>query len=103
MNNYYVYILTNQARGTLYIGVTNALDRRFGEHLSGGARSFTNKYTLKRLVYMEQTESIETAMLREKQLKKWHRQWKINLIERDNPHWQDLSQKWGMGPETSSG
>ena len=103
MQSYYVYILTNQSRGTLYIGVTNNMNRRFMEHLEGGARAFTQKYGLKRLVYFEQTENIEAAIQREKQLKNWHRQWKINLIETLNPHWQDLSQQWGMGPEINSG
>jgi len=103
MYNYYVYIVTNQSRGTLYIGVTNDLSRRTQEHITGLNQSFTQKHHLHRLVYFEQTKDVEAAIAREKQLKKWHRQWKINLIESINPTWQDLSQYYRMGPETSSG
>lgn len=98
----YVYILTNQARSTLYIGVTADLLRRLEEHLAEAVDSFTQKYHLKRLVYVEAVDDIERAIAREKQLKKWHRQWKINLIESMNPTWQDLAKKYCMDAETSS-
>ena len=102
MKTYYVYILTNKARGTLYIGVTNDLSRRFEEHITGSDESFSHKYGLGRLVYYEETESAETAIAREKQLKRWHRQWKVNLIEATNPGWTDLGHLLRMDAETSS-
>jgi len=102
MKNYYIYILASKAHGTLYIGVTNSLERRNIEHISGGSGSFTQKYNVKRLVYFETSTDAEAAIAREKQLKNWHRQWKINLIESMNPLWQDLSMKYRMGAETSS-
>lgn len=104
MNTYYIYILASKAHGTLYIGVSNSLERRYFEHHNGvNKKSFTSKYAVKRLVYMEQTSDPEAAIAREKQLKNWHRQWKINLIESTNPEWQDLGRAYGMDPETSSG
>ncbi|MCF8262286.1 MAG: GIY-YIG nuclease family protein [Melioribacteraceae bacterium] len=86
---YYVYIITNYSK-TLYIGVTNNLERRIIEHKKGLIEGFSKKYNCKKLVYFEFTESIEDAIRREKQLKNWHRQWKINLIEKMNPNWDDL-------------
>jgi putative endonuclease len=76
--------------GTLYIGVTNNLRRRVYEHKNGLIEGFTKKYNVNRLVYYEQTENIEGAIQREKRLKKWNRQWKIELIEQINPDWKDL-------------
>jgi putative endonuclease len=90
MQEYYVYILTNNSK-TLYIGVTNNLARRIYEHRNKLVEGFTKKYNLTKLVYIEKHSSIETAIRREKQLKNWHRQWKINLIESVNPEWKDLS------------
>jgi putative endonuclease len=89
----YVYILASRKHGTLYIGVTSNLSRRMEEHRSGVVRSFTSRYRIKRLVWIEEFDDIREAIEREKQLKKWHRQWKIALIERVNPHWKDLSDK----------
>lgn len=103
MKSYYVYILASKARGTLYVGVTNCLERRQFEHIMGATEAFTQKYNVRRLVYYERTESIEVAIKREKQLKNWHRQWKINLIEVVNPTWKDLSLTYRMGPEINSG
>ena len=102
MKEFYVYILASKARGTLYIGLTNNLARRDFEHAQGQAKSFTQKYNVKRLVYYETLNNSTEAIAREKQLKNWHRQWKINLIESMNPSWQDLSEKYRMGAETSS-
>jgi putative endonuclease len=85
-----VYILASRVGGTLYIGVTNNLVRRIYEHRSKLVPGFTRKYGVQRLVYFEQFSNIEAAILREKQLKKWHRQWKIRLIEEANPDWTDL-------------
>ena len=93
MKNYYVYMLTNKPRGTLYIGVTNNLARRVYEHKNELFPGFTKKYGLKMLVYVQQYEDIEAAISLEKRLKGWHRQWKINLIEQQNPGWFDLSEK----------
>ena len=89
-NQYYVYILASKKNGTLYIGVTNNLKRRVGEHKSGIVEGFTKKYILNRLVYFEIHNDINGAILREKRLKKWNRNWKIRLIEEMNPEWNDL-------------
>ena len=103
MKNHYVYILASQARGTLYIGVSNSLGRRYFEHTNAvNPGSFTAKYHVKRLVYFEHTNDVEAAICREKQLKNWHRQWKINLIESVNPMWKDLAKAYRMDAETSS-
>lgn len=90
MRNYFVYILASQKNGTLYIGLTNDLDRRVAEHKSKLFPGFTKKYNVVRLVYFETFTEIEEAIDREKQLKKWKRQWKIELIEKQNPSWQDF-------------
>jgi len=90
MNTYYVYILASKRNGTLYIGVTNNLNRRMLEHKSGLIPGFTKKYNVHRLVYFESTNDIRSAITREKRLKKWKRQWKIRLIEENNPEWEDL-------------
>ena len=90
MKYYYVYILSNGKNGTLYIGVTNNLLRRVKEHKEKIKDGFTKKYNITDLVYYEQTENVHSAISREKVLKKWERQWKINLIEKENPEWRDL-------------
>ena len=87
---YYVYIMAGRRNGTLYIGVTNDLLRRVYEHKNNLVEGFTNKYCVHKLVYWEQTENIEAAIQREKQLKKWKRQWKLVLIEEHNAYWRDL-------------
>jgi len=79
-------------RKTLYIGVTNDLIRRVAEHKNKSISGFTQRYNVTRLVYFEEFENIHEAIDREKQLKKWNRAWKINLIERANPEWKDLFQ-----------
>jgi len=85
-----VYIMTDRMRGTLYIGVTNKLSRRIYEHREGVYPGFTRTYGLKRLVWFQHFEGMTNAIRREKVLKHWPRDWKINLIERENPHWDDL-------------
>jgi putative endonuclease len=87
---FYVYILASKKNGTLYIGVTNDIARRVYEHRIGTGESFTKKYGVFRLVYVELYPTALEAIQREKTLKKWKRQWKIDLIERDNPEWFDL-------------
>ena len=86
----WTYILTNRVHGVLYIGVTADIDRRMAEHRSGLGSSFCRRYGLDRLVLAEPHSTIEEAIAREKQLKRWHRRWKIELIEAANPEWQDL-------------
>ncbi|WP_411036851.1 GIY-YIG nuclease family protein [Shinella sp. BYT-45] len=86
----YVYILTNQKNGTLYIGVTSDLERRVHEHREKRAPGFTAHYNCTRLVWYEEHDSIGTAIQREKSLKRWYRQWKVELIEAMNPQWRDL-------------
>ena len=90
---YYVYILASRKNGTLYIGVTNDLARRVYEHKEKIIEGFTKKYGVAKLVYFEQTQDVQNALEREKRLKKWNRQWKIDLIEKMNPEWQDLYEK----------
>ncbi len=89
--NYYVYILTSQKYGTLYIGVTSNLTQRVYQHQENLVDSFTKKYHIHQLVYFEIHTDIHQALLREKQMKKWNRQWKINLIELHNPQWLNLA------------
>ncbi len=90
MKSYFVYILSSQRNGTLYIGVTSDLLKRIWEHKNKKVDGFTKKYDVDKLVYFEQTENVMSALEREKQLKKWNRSWKIKLIENKNPKWQDL-------------
>ena len=93
-HEYYVYILSNKRNGTLYIGMTNNLMRRISEHKSDQISGFTKKYGLKVLVYFEKYQFVENAISREKQIKKWKRAWKIDLIEKENPNWKDLGSDW---------
>jgi putative endonuclease len=87
---YTVYILASKRNGTLYIGVTSNLVQRIWQHRNKLIDSFSKKYNVTQLVYFEQHQDIEQAIIREKQLKKWNRKWKLNLIEKDNPEWIDL-------------
>lgn len=89
---YHVYIMTNKPQGTLYVGVTNNVLRRSYEHKQAETEGFTKRYNLNKLVYIESFERVEDAIVREKQLKNWQRQWKIDLIESINPKWVDLSE-----------
>jgi putative endonuclease len=87
---YYVYILASRKHGTLYIGVTNDLVRRVYQHKNDVVRGFTSRYGIHLLVWFESYDDILNAITREKELKKWRRDWKVNLIERSNPEWVDL-------------
>ena len=87
---YYVYVLASKPNGTFYIGMTDDLIRRVLEHKQGLVKGFTKTYGVKMLVYYEQSELVQSAISREKQLKKWKREWKIRLIQRMNPEWKDL-------------
>jgi len=87
---YYVYILTSRKNGTLYVGLTNSLLRRIYEHKNNLIEGFTKKYKIHILVYYEEYDDIKNAITREKQIKKWNRKWKLNLIEKNNPFWKDL-------------
>ncbi len=90
MNTYWTYILASRPRGTLYIGVTNNILGRIAMHRDGCGSKFTTKYKVRMLVYYEEHGDIREAIQREKTLKHYVRNWKINLIERENPHWIDL-------------
>ena len=90
MKQYYVYIVTNKPKGVLYIGVTNNLLKRIEQHNIPNNKTFTWKYNLYSLVYYEEYNEIYDAIQREKQLKNWHRWWKINLIESINPEWNTI-------------
>jgi putative endonuclease len=89
---YCIYILASRRNGTLYVGVTNDLVRRVYEHKNNLTAGFTKKYNVHQLVYFETVAEIQSALKREKQLKKWKRQWKVDLIEKQNPDWVDLYQ-----------
>ncbi len=91
---YWVYITANKTRTSLYIGVTNNLERRMDEHREGTFEGHTKKYNVKYLVYYESFPDIEDAITREKQLKAWKRAWKNRLVETINPKWRDLSADW---------
>lgn len=90
MKRFFVYILASRKNGTLYIGVTNDIARRVFEHRSGVVEGFTARHSIKRLVHFEEHATAEEAIQREKTIKKWPRQWKIDLIEKGNPNWFDL-------------
>ncbi|MFH1838560.1 MAG: GIY-YIG nuclease family protein [Candidatus Kuenenbacteria bacterium] len=94
MKNYYVYILTNKRNGTLYVGVTNNLECRMYEHKNKIIKGFTEKYGIDKLIYFEETNDISIALLKEKQIKKWNRKWKLRLIEKENSNWKDLAKDW---------
>ena len=86
--------MTNCNNTTFYIGVTSNLQKRIWEHKNKVVEGFTKKYNINKLVYYEITDSIESAIIREKQLKNWHREWKLNLIKDNNPEFKDLSLDW---------
>jgi putative endonuclease len=94
VHQYYVYLLASQRNGTLYIGMTNDLQRRVYEHKMGIKKGFTYKYGVNKLVYFEIFKNVDEAILREKRLKKWNRAWKIKLIEEENKLWNDLAKDW---------
>ena len=87
---YYVYVLASRRNGTLYIGVTSDLARRVWEHKEGFVSGFTKEHSVHTLVWYEQHDNPEVAITREKQIKKWNRAWKVQLIEASNPYWNDL-------------
>ncbi len=87
---YYVYILASKRNGTLYIGVTNDIGDRTFAHREGRGSMFTSKYGIRTLVYYETFDDVRYAIAREKELKKWRRKWKLELIESVNPDWNDL-------------
>ena len=86
MKEYYIYILTNKKNGTLYIGMTSNLGQRLNQHKNKAIKGFSSKYNLDKLVYYETTDNAEAAITREKELKKWKRSWKLDLIEKQNPN-----------------
>jgi putative endonuclease len=88
--SFYVYILASRRNGTLYTGMTDNLIARIWHHREGVVPGFTKEYGIKTLVWFEQYDTRESALLRERQIKKWNRKWKLELIEKDNPAWRDL-------------
>ena len=94
MQEYFVYILSNITNTTLYIGMTNDLRRRIYEHQNKLVPGFTEKYNVNKLVYYEKTTDVNAAIQREKNLKKWNRAWKLELIKKNNPLLKDLSLEW---------
>lgn len=100
--SYWVYLLASGPHGTLYIGVTNSLERRMSEHKSGAADGFTKRYGVTRLVYFEEFRDVTNANSRETQLKGWLRAKKIALIQKENPLWRDLAEEWsGVAVDSS--
>ena len=95
-HSYFIYVMASRSK-TLYIGVTNDLERRVFEHKAGINADFTSRYNIGRLVYFEEGSDIQEAIAREKQLKGWVRRKKIELIESVNPGWNDLAEGWGVG------
>jgi len=95
VRKFYIYMLASHRNGTLYIGMTNDLLRRVSEHKSGLVEGFTKKYGVQMLVWCEVAESASSAIQREKQLKRWRRNWKLRLIEESNPEWRDLFDDFG--------
>ena len=90
MKTYWVYILCSKRNGTLYTGITSDIARRVYEHKNKLIKGFTKQYSVDRLVYAECFQDVGEAIYREKSIKKWNRAWKLNLIEQNNPEWQDL-------------
>ena len=93
-----VYIMASQRNGTIYTGVTSRMMGRIVEHREGVVPGFTRRYGVKLLVWFEVHSTMESAILREKQIKKWNRAWKLELIEKDNPDWRDLAEELGFEP-----
>ena len=93
MESFYVYILAGEKNGTLYVGITSNLIKRIYEHKNNIVKGFTEKYKVHKLVYYEECSDIYEAIQREKQVKRWYRKWKIELIENFNPEWEDLYYK----------
>lgn len=94
---FFVYLLASGLRGTLYVGVTSDLTRRVWEHRTKAVPGFTARYGVDRLVWYEIHDTAEGAIRREKQIKEWKREWKMNLIEHDNPYWEDITPSLGVG------
>ena len=94
MSEYYVYILASRKKGKLYTGITKNLKERTSEHRNDFLKGFTERNKVKKLIYYEQCDDKESAVLRERQLKKWNKIWKAKLIEKFNPEWKDLSEDW---------
>ncbi len=99
LTNAFVYIMSNEYRTVLYIGMTNNLERRVWEHRNGKGGDFTRQYRAHYLIYYEVMADIKTAIKREKQLKNWHREWKLNLIKELNPKLADLAADWALNYE----
>jgi len=94
IHQYYVYFLASKIRGTLYIGMTNDLQRRVYEHKTGIKKGFTQKYGVNKLVYIEIFQDVNEAITRENNMNKWKRDWKVKRIEEDNRKWEDLAKDW---------
>jgi putative endonuclease len=93
-----VYMLASQFNGRLYVGVTSNLVGRIMQHRAGTFDGFTKRWNIKCLVWYEAADTMDVVIASEKRIKKWHRDWKKNLIERDNPHWDDLAMALGLPP-----
>ena len=92
--NYYVYILASRPHGAIYVGFCKDIETRIAEHRTGNGSIHTGRYRIKKLVYLEPFEDSYSAFCRERELKKWKRKWKTDLIEKQNPDWNDLAEDW---------
>ena len=97
MKRYFVYIITNKYNTVFYIGITSDIIKRIYEHKNKLVKGFSQKYNLIKLIYFEETNDVNEAIRREKQLKNWNRQWKINLVRETNPNFKDLALEWYDG------
>ena len=102
-HRYFVYLLTNWNNKVMYVGMTNSLERRVFEHKAKLVEGFTAKYNVHKLVYFEETSSVNAAITREKEIKKWRREKKNALVVQANPRWRDLSEDFSQAPSPSSG
>ncbi len=93
-----VYVVASGFRGTLYVGSTSNPMQRIHQHREGLIPGFTRRYGIRRLVHFEVYAEMEAAIGRERQIKEWKRAWKVELIEQQNPHWNDLAIRWGFAP-----
>jgi putative endonuclease len=94
MKEFWVYIMASAFNGTLYVGVTSDILKRVYEHKTNAVDGFTKDHHVHHLVFLEKHQNAEAAISREKRIKRWKREWKMNLIEQDNPKWEDLAQNW---------
>ncbi|NBX65671.1 MAG: GIY-YIG nuclease family protein [Proteobacteria bacterium] len=103
MKEFWVYIMASDFNGTLYVGVTSNIVQRVFQHKTDAIDGFTKEHGIKKLIFLEKHESAESAITREKRIKAWKREWKMNLVEKENPQWIDLAHNWYEQGKLQSG